>query len=158
MSQIFKKMIKKWASITSRPIASLDVHEKYKKMTCDDMISPTDMKQWIIRKCDREDYNDWMPYRMITNSSDIKIYYLNVNTQSTSHQNVLVLVIRGARIQFDEWNGNIPLSSRAAVIERSPGVSKPEGDEFIQLSSYLSTMTSNISPPTIDGRPLRQFS
>lgn len=128
------QLLKRWAKITG---------QDYTNMRVEDI--PTveynlDMKQWMLRKCDREDYLDWMPYCLISDYK-IRTYYVNVNPLSVAHAHTLVLSIDGRSAVIDEWNGTQLISSRGAAVESNPLV-KPTNDESIAITEYLEKITS----------------
>ena len=112
-----KKYINKWAKITKRNPADI-IPAPISVVGLDGSILPGDMKNWVIRNCDRSDYFDWMPFKLInTFGPGIKVYYININPVSKYYNNVLVLCMKNNDIYFNEWQGHNLLSSVPAVIE-----------------------------------------
>jgi len=149
-------MFKTWARIADVPIESIAVATKYKKpiMCFDDLIAPADMKSWLIRKCDREDCNDWMPYRVRTSAENIRVYYVNINRTSPVHEHSLVLALTGGTLAiFDEWDGSRLISSVPAVVESSASTARPTDDEFITIAGYVAANGGmRKDPPTLNGQ------
>lgn len=150
------KLFRVWSTITGRDRYSMKIHEKFSKIVLVDQINTDRMADWAIRKCDRGDWIDWMPYRMSIPGHQIRVYYVNVNPDSTVHDHSLVLVLHGGtRAVFDEWDGDNLISSVPAVIESDPSVEKPSEDEFNNMVQYAMTNGSIVPDgPTIDGKPV----
>ena len=156
---IIKKMFKNWARIINVPVEKISVAAKYKKpMLCfDDLIAPADMKSWIIRECDRADFIDWMPYRVRTSAENIRVYYVNINRSSPSHEHSLVLALTGGTLAiFDEWDGARLISSIPATVEATASATRPTDDEFITIAGYVAVNGGmRKDPPTLNGQVVR---
>jgi hypothetical protein len=156
---IVKKMFKNWARITGVSVEKISVATKYKKpMLCfDDLIALADMKSWIIRKCDREDYLDWMPYRVRANAENIRVYYVNINRGSPAHEHSLVLALTGGTLAiFDEWDCSRLISSIPAAVEPTASADRPTDDEFITIAGYVAVNGGmRKDPPTLNGQTVK---
>lgn len=151
------QQLSKWAKIINCDVNDLSIHEKYQAVMehTDDVI--VDMSAWIIRKCDREDYRDWMPYRERSPGHQIRVYYVNVNKLSRVHAHSLVLAINGPRVIIDEWDGSRIVSSVPAVIENVPAADKPDDETSIQIAGYIALNGgSRGNAPTINGESIGQ--
>ena len=149
-----KKLLKHWAKITDQSSLCLNNADLINKL--DNIILPSDMKNWIIRKCDRDDYNDWMPYRVCNDKNRIRVYYTNTNGNSKFHKRHLVLNVDQRIIPtFTEYEGVNYIDTYLAVVENKPSANKPTDNESMDLSMYFSTFGKSYDPPTINGKPVQ---
>ncbi|SIP86161.1 Hypothetical protein PACV_448 [Pacmanvirus A23] len=148
-----KKLLKKWAKITNIDICNLSVFNPDLINSSSDLIKPLEMKNWIIRECDRPDYKDWMPYRL-TNYGKITVYYINVNPKSQYHNRYLLLSIDKRIIpMFNEYENNKFIRTYPASIENTPSANKPTDNEILELMEYMEKLgVKKREPCTINGK------
>ena len=128
-----RKLLPKWAKITKQNLESLSFAEP-------DYISDATnnvlLKQWMLRKCDVEDYIDWLPFR-IDNNTYPKCSYVNVNPKSERYHHYITLEVKPPSAELTLWlNGRIIITWYAAV-EKIPSVRKPTVDEITDIAEKL---------------------
>ena len=91
--------LEEWSNHVNVPIQNLTISTNSEKGCCERVFSgnpiirvkPCEFGAWEIREQDRPDYRDWMPYHIRFPGHEIRVYYVNVNSRSESHDNHVVL-------------------------------------------------------------------
>lgn len=143
------QLLTEWEKITG---VRGEILDKYKDVS-DDLMQPEDMSKWLIRECDREDRNDWMPCRVRVCTDRISVWYLNVRVSSSAHEHTLVLTMRhGIKPVFYEWHNGVLCSTRIAVVEDKPKTGITD-DDRVHIASYVAINGGyKADPMTINGK------
>lgn len=127
-----EKLLQRWAKLHSLDY-SLQIAPKYIQMVNQSKLLMNDLSSWTLRKCDRTDYKDWMPYK-VKKTNHVTVYYVNVNPGSPVHNHSLNLTLQDVKFSLTEWDGMRIISSVPAVVESHPtNVSEDELLEFSRL-------------------------
>jgi hypothetical protein len=132
-----KKYLAVWSKITKRKLSEIDPPDG-SKLYIDKSILPFELNRWVLRECDRKDYIDWMPLRMVK-SRDLKIYYVNVNKSSDDYKHTLVMTLHGwTQPMLSLWDGSILLATVPAAVDRVG--EPPDPDKLVDMATYLSSL------------------
>ncbi len=95
-----KRLAKQWSLLTNIPVENIVFN-----ICITDIIYPQNMVNWRITPYCREDYLDWMPYRVQPKAGSLRIHYVNVNQESYIYTHSLMLIVDMADIAtIDERN------------------------------------------------------
>lgn len=127
-----------WSQLVDVPLDCIDTATKIRIVDNENGMTADDMRGWIIRKIDRADFKDWMPYRVKTSHSHVCVYYVNINSTSHAHSHTLVLRMEGGILPiFDEYDGSKIINSIPAKIDPAQSQEKLSCEDFEQLSKYI---------------------
>lgn len=135
-----KKLLTVWSRIINVPVSEMSINkydeEIIKAIPSTEIIKRDELESWRIRLCDRADRDKWLPYRIVT-TRDIRVYYVNVFADKTPLRTHLILkMVGGVNVIFDEWGDSGLISSTPGVIEKNPSAIKPNDEEMMQMLFY----------------------
>ncbi len=135
--------LREWSKITGTPYANLSLGPtavEYIEAATDDGLDVKlqDLIGWKIRRVDRDDWVDWMPYRIREYANGVvRIHYLNTCHDSPCRTYCISLaVIGGGIVTIDEWNKDQLISSKYAAV-CPEGESRPSDSEINEIAAAM---------------------
>lgn len=108
MTEILDESLKVWSQ--SRGLTGMCVSpvsfERATKAVISEVkpMRADDLESWLLYDSHRADFADWLPYFTRFPGHEIRAYFVNVNPQSESYNNYLVMRCQGEIVFIDEWN------------------------------------------------------
>lgn len=107
-TEILTEQLEKWSEMHNLQIARVS-KESFARATNAVIsavvpIRPGDLEDWLLYDRHRADFVDWMPYFSRSFGHEIRIYYVNVNPNSSSYDNFLTMRCLLNLVFVDERN------------------------------------------------------
>ena len=136
------RILSRWAKVAKVKPETVSLPEELREiLRTDRELSTAEMRGWMLRACDRSDYQLWMPHRIVQFRNTVRVYYAKLTNNDTkgvigkSEHNgqihTLVLLVSNANITIDEWAGDKLLSSVPASVVAT--TTKPTIEESMQI-------------------------
>lgn len=86
-------ILNKWKIITGNDNISYSDQNKVLEIKCGGLIDLDRIKCYQLFEKDRNDTNDWMPFREHIPGHLIRVFYINTNIDSKNYNNYLIMEI-----------------------------------------------------------------
>jgi hypothetical protein len=154
------KRFRKALKLKDNELTYMQICPKYvQAVKNSDDFTLAEMKRWLLRPCDRKDFQDWLPHLTIQKDFPLPhviTYFVNVNPASPSYNNAITLSVGKVPI-ITEYDDYKIVSSVVAAVEQNPQAEKPTPDEVIKLAGFASQVggvRDETKLPTINGKPV----
>jgi hypothetical protein len=130
------RVLKHWAKVAKVDLDKLTqpYPGRYDFLADEPELTTADMRRWILRECDRADYQFWMPHRIV-GGAVVRVYYIWVGADPAPAYD-LVLVVGGGLAELHQWADGKLVKSTPAQVEKNPQ-GKPSIGESIKIADYL---------------------